>query len=527
MKKVSSWQELTLREKIGQTVISLCETDKHIKMCGSIQGFAERYPVGGLFNNDGLVEGLLTGENRDFQNILDEYNKYLRVPLLGTADHGFFAEDCGVKLPSQMALGATDSAEAGYAAGEFKAEDYKKSGVHWGFWPVCDLNISAQSPITNIRAVSDKAELNCKIVKEEIKAMKECGVISTLKHYPGPPYDECIDPHLAAVDNETPMEVWRATYGKMYKELIEAGAPTIMTAHYNLTDYQTEKIDGVYPPATMSYELVTKLLREELGFKGVTVTDALVMGGFGGIQALENTVKSFLSGNDMLLWPMYEYIDVMEEKILSGEIDEKLLDAAVERIWNLKKEYGILDGSAATSDKDKTYFEETAQKISEKSLTLVRNELGILPLAKDKKYSICIVVVTPDDNQYKALCGLKDGFEGYGCEITVRRNITSEEMEEVGGQYDLMLFALCRIPHEPIGPLDFWDAEANSVWASNCCDAAKTVVASFGSPYLFKYYKNSKVTYINTYSNAPSTIKAFVKAVFGDIPFEGVSSVDL
>lgn len=527
MKKVTSWKELTLREKIGQTVVSLCETEKHIEMCGSIQGFAERYPIGGLFNNVGMVKGLLTGENKDFKNILNEYNQYLRVPLFGTADHGFYSKEIGVELPNQMALGATNSEELAYRAGEFKAEDYKKSGVHWGFWPVCDLNISKESPITNIRAVSDNPDLTYKIVKAEIEAMKTCGVISTLKHYPGTPYNEAVDPHLAAVDNETPMDLWRSTYGKLYKALIEVGAPTIMTAHNNLVDYQTEKSDGIYPPATRSYELTTKLLREELGFRGVTITDALVMGGFGGSQAVEYAVESFLSGNDVLLWPVYEYIDEMEKRILSGEIDEAILDRAVERIWNLKKEYGIIAEKEVCSDKSVAFFEERAQGISDKCLTLVSNETKVLPLDKDKNYNICIIGVTPDDRQYEELCGLKTAFEAYGCSVSMQRNISPDEGETLSDRYDLILFALSRTPHCPMGPLDFWGEEAASVWASNGVDVSKTVVVSFGSPYFYKYYKNSKRTYINAYSHSRTTISALVRAMFGDLPFEGVSGVEL
>lgn len=527
MQKVTSWKELTLREKIGQTVVSLCETQKHIEMCGSIKGFAEKYPIGGLFNNEGMVKGLLTGENKDFRNVLNEYNKYLRVPLIGTADHGFYSKEIGIELPNQMALGASNDEKLAYGAGEFKAEDYKKSGVHWGFWPVCDLNLSKESPITNIRAVSDNPDLTYKIVKAEIDAMKACGVISTLKHYPGTPYDEAVDPHLAAVDNETPMELWRNTYGKLYKALIEAGAPTIMTAHNNLTDYQKEKVDGVYPPATRSYELTTKLLREELGFRGVTITDALVMGGFGGNQAVEYTIQSFLSGNDVLLWPVYEYIDEMEKRILSGEIEENVLDRAVERIWNLKKEYGIIDEKEVRSEKTVAFFEERAKKISEKCLTLVNNESNVLPLSKNKEYSVCIIGVTPDDKQYDELCCLKTELESYGCFVAMQRNISPDEVEKINNTYDLIVFALSRTPHCPIGPLDFWNEEASSVWASNCAETSKTVVVSFGSPYFYKYYKNSKRTYINVYSRTKSTIKALVKAMFGDLKFEGISGVEL
>jgi beta-N-acetylhexosaminidase len=334
-----------------------------------------------------------------------------------------------------------------------------------------------------------------------------------------------VDPHMAPSDNEIPMDLWRQTYGKMYKKLFEAGVPTIMIGHNNLTSYQTEKIDGAYPPATMSYELTTKLLREELGFRGVTVTDALVMGGFGGAEAVNNTVLSFLAGNDMLLWPSYEYIDEMERRILSGEIDEAVLDAAVERIWNLKKEYGILDGKSVSSDKDVEFFSDIAKKTCEKSLTLLNNYKDMLPLERNKIKNVFIIGVTPDNAQYEALCVLKSELEKYGCNVKMQRNAWTDEAEKASAENDLVIFALCRTPHYPIGPLEFWGDEALSIWASNCTDKSKTVIASFGSPYLYKYYKVSGTTYVNAYNYGKDMISAFVRALFGECEFCGRSSV--
>lgn len=527
MEKVTSWKELTLREKIGQTVICLSEQEKHIQMCGSVEAFLQKYPIGGMFNNGGIVKGLLTGEHLGFKDVLREYNKYLRVPLIGTADRGAFAAAYGLEALPQMAIGATSDESLAYQAGEYQAVDSRLSGVHWLFWPVCDLNMSKESPVTNTRAVSDDAAITARIVKAQLQAMKDRRVVSTLKHYPGTPYNEAIDPHLAPVNNETPIELWRETYGRMYRELIEAGAPAIMTGHVNLVSYQSQQIDGVYPPATMSYELTTKLLREELGFHGVTVTDALVMGGFCGNHAVENMVNSFLSGNDMLLWPAYEYIDLMEEKILSGEIEERLLDEAVERIWNLKQEYGVFEPEVQEEPQDAVFFTERMQGIAEKCLTLVANEQQLLPMKKDAVKRVAVIGVTPDDKQYEQLCALKPEFEKYGCEVTMQRNIWTDDAQRIAEENDLVLYALCRTTHRPIGPMDFWGDEATSIWSSNCSDSAKTIVASFGSPYFYKYYTNSKMTYVNVYSCSTIAIEAFVKSVFGELPFEGKSPVKL
>jgi len=173
---------------------------------------------------------------------------------------------------------------------------------------------------------------------------------------------------------------------------------------------------------------------------------------------------------------------------------------------------------------EKEYFEERVRQTAEKCLTLVSDPGSVLP-ANPKK--VCIVGVTPDDGQYRDLCLLKTEFEKHGCQVAMQRNIWTDDAEQAARENDLVLFALCRTPHRPIGPLDFWGEEATSIWSSNCSDRSKTVVASFGSPYFYKYYKNSGVTYINAYSSAPQVMEAFVKSVLGIIPFEGKSPVKL
>ena len=123
---------------------------------------------------------------------------------------------------------------------------------------------------------------------------------------------------------------------------------------------------------------------------------------------------------------------------------------------------------------------------------------------------------------------LKSEFEAYGCQVEMRRNnISPFDNTKDCTENDLILFALCRTPHMPLGPLDFWGNESASIWASNTVDKSKTVVASFGSPYVYRYYENSNLTYINAYHNSKEVIKAFVAALFGEKHFTGKSSVEL
>lgn len=521
MTQVKDWRELTLREKIGQTVILLSHTDKHIEKCGSIERFLERYPIGGLHCSGSEVKGFHMEANTSFPALLSEYNKHLRVPLFGVADNGFFASKNGINAPVQMALGAADDEELAFRVGEFRAEDAKHSGLHWCFWPNADMTFTREDPVTSTRATGDDPELVYRMIKKQCEGMLSRGVIPCLKHFPGFVSDSYIDSHLAPHSSEITAEEWEATYGALYRKLFALDFPSIMVAHSAIPALQNDAEDGVYPTATLSYDLTTTLLRQKLGFRGVTVTDALIMGGFSGENAVENTIRSFLAGNDVLLWPRVEYIDEMEKRILAGEIDTRRLDEAVERIWRLKAEFGVLDGHVNSSREPVEFFLNIAKEAAAKGLTLVSDDRGLFPLDRERIKSVKIVGVTPDDKEYETLTALCDEFEKRGIRATIRRNGWVTSLEPELEQNDLMLFALSRNVHRPIGPLDFWGGEATTIWSSNSLPRGKVAVISFGTPYLYKYYHESRLPYINAYGCSAEAVKAVVAAMLGEAPFTG------
>jgi len=528
MEKVKSWKELTLREKIGQTVtITTGALFKQLEEYENPKDFFEKYPIGGIFNSAKVtnVVGFVADGSLTLSDYLVEFNKHLRVPIIGSGDYGKYAKNPDFGKPSQLATGAADDDEISYLTGELFAEDFKASGIHWGFSPVCDIARSIRSPLGSTRMVSDDPDTVIKVVKQQLKAMKDRGVIATIKHFPDCDTDDMIDNHLAPHDNEISLEKWYNTVGKVYKALIDAGVPTIMTGHSNLVNYQTEKVDGAYPGATYSYELVNKLLREELGFKGVVVTDALTMGGFGGDKGIERTIMSLEAGNDMLLWPDLRYIDELEKRILEGSFDEKILDTAVERIWKLKEEYGILDGRQVKCEEPESFFIESAEKINKKSLTLINNYKNNFPFDKNKVKKILIIGVTPNDGEYESMQKLADILRDKGFETDIERNVWVDHLQWKQDNYDLIIFALCRTFHKPHGPLDFWGREAVSIWASNAGDANKIVVCSFGTPNLYRYYMVSGLTYLNAYDCYEHTLKNFADALFGDSVPQGKSPV--
>ncbi len=519
-------EDLTLREKIGQTMIMLCTVEKFIEEFGSIENFIKKYPIGGFYPCGGLNEsGLMIRVHKDeCDKVMEECNKYSKVPLIMSAD-GPNDQKGTVSFGSLMLLGAANDEELAYEYGKITGEKISSCNIHWSFSPVVDLNMSAASPVVNTRSLSDNPDRAIPLAKAIIRGMQDAGIAACAKHFPGTDDNDRVDPHLAPVNNNISKEKWDATNGKMYSALFDEDVMSVMTGHQNLVCYQTEKINGRFPATTMSKDIVSGLLKQKLGFKGVVVTDALCMGGFVGKGGLENQARSFAAGNDMMLWPDIEYMDLVEEKILSGEIPMERLDDAVTRILALKEKLGILDGSFEPRTYDEEKATQVSQKISEKGLTLVQNELGVVPCKNLKK--VLVVCVTPNDAAYESMKSFKDIFAKYGIEAEVKRDIVQAEFEAIQDNYDMTVFALSRTTHAPIGPLQFWEKNATSIWASNSGDPHKKIVCSFGSPYHYEYYCETPTTYINAYSFTPTVYEAFVKAIIGEIEFQGKSPVEL
>jgi beta-N-acetylhexosaminidase len=390
---------------------------------------------------------------------------------------------------------------------------------------VVDLSLSAESPVTNARALSDEPGRAVPLALQIIRGIQSEGAAATAKHFPGTDDSEKIDPHLAPVNNAITKEKWAATNGKMYEAVIGGGVYAVMTGHQNIPAYQTRKSNGRYPPATASEEAVSGLLKDKLGFQGVAVTDALNMGGFVGADGLKNQVESLKAGNDMLLWPALEYIDEAERKVLAGELPMARLDEAVSRVLALKGKVMPPNGAINRAAPDKERALALSREINEKGITLVQNVRGVLPNAALKK--ALVVAVTPDERNYADLRRLAGIFAQYGVAADVRRDIWQDALYESQEEYDLIIFALCRMTHRPIGPLDFWGDNAASIWASNSADLSKTVTVSFGNPYAFKYYRETEMTYINAYSPERAALEAFAKGITGIIPFTGTSPVRL
>lgn len=539
----TTWKSLTLRQKIGQLMLMLPDRKKELELGnGSLDAYFEKYPVTGFFMGWKLWDGVSRDQYLDhIRKTSIEYQNASKLPLIFQEDY-----ESGVTLPgmtsfpNEMALGAANSPDLAYQYGKTVAQESKSVGVRWVLHPVADLNINPFNPVTNTRSISDDPDKAISLLSQQIKGLQDNGVAATIKHFPGDGVD-FRDQHLLTTCNSLPYDVWQKQHGKVFKALIDAGVKTIMPGHITLPGYQKEKKNGRYLPATLSKELLTDLLKGEMGFKGVVVSDAMVMGGFRGWydSVLEGEIESFMAGVDVLLWPSYEFMDTVEARIIRKEIPIERLNDAVSRVWNFKKGLGLMNKDLKLiepmSAEQKTQANKVSEEICDQAITLIRDTNKALPIKPDKDKKILVVAVTPvsrkgGDTSLTRIKSFSDMLRERGFKVDFQQNILYETQgwtESVTAQYDRIIFLVDRHMHSPFGPLQFWDDEAQTVWGINAMPKDKIIVVSLGSPYSINEYFERVNTCINAYSNTAVMHTALIKALMREIEMKGVSPVNL
>lgn len=513
--------DMTLLEKILQTVVIKVDKDNFVSdKIGAAFFFGEIITEADEMGLDAA------------RKTLAEYIDNADIPILITSD---FENGCGsmlkglTPLPYLMSLGAANSEKLAYDYGKATALEARSVGANWSFSPVCDLNINKRNPLVNVRGLTDDVNLAIKLLPQVIKGMQDNGLAACAKHFPGDGLDYR-DQHIVTTNNTLSFDEWKKKSGKVFEEVIKSGVYSVMSGHITLPSYQKEIFDnGMKLPATLSHELIENLLKKEMGFDGVVVTDALGMGGFNGwYKTMDiSQIESFKAGCDMMLWPSENYVKNMTEAIENGYIPMSRLDDAVTRILSMKEKMGLFkkdNHAIALSEKDREFVKNTQKNVAEKSVTLMRDDADIFPLTTEKFKKIAVIPIThhiPAFDEGKLLADLL-GEKGFDVQY-LKDGIKKTETDG----YDLILYALFSRPFRPIGFLDFHSTEAQKVAISLQTAVDKTAVVSFGSPYFMNQYFERAKTFVNAYSMLSPSVKAFVSAATGETEFSSFSPVEV
>lgn len=506
---------MTLKEKILQTfIVTVREINKH----GGPKEFFEKYPVGGMYYSvlPGAEDTVEMGTGTSYKRLC-ECRKYSKVPLLVCADG---AGITGAKYScGPSALVSSKNLKDAYDYGKLLGMQMNFHGVDWLLGPSVDLLYDRSMPLY---AASDDPKLTAKVYSEVVRGLQDQGVCATLKHFPGLGTNS-INMHFGHGRNVLDFDEWMNSYGYLYKELFKTSPLSVMTTHVSLKSYTDEYENGYYPIATYSKRLTNDLLKEELGFEGAVVTDALIMGGMATGNLIEETVQAFKSGADLLLWPPVEAADRIEELILSGEIPESRLDEALARIQKMRD-------FRNKALQEKKYEEPTAEKADEISKRVTahgiceyKNEIGLLPLNTDKVKNILIVNAAENENS-KAASNLADALNKAGFNAEVKRDIYDvpsrvcwqDDIDELQSKYDLTIFSMS---------MDYatsWSVSFMMVWASQLFDKNKKLIINYGSPFFAEDYFAEEHTIVEVNNGADEkTVELLVERLLGKEPFTG------
>ena len=302
----------------------------------------------------------------------------------------------GTQFVSQMAIGATGNPKYAYELGRITAREARAIGVRWSNSPVADVNSNAENPVINTRSYGEDPAAVADMVSAYVRGAQDAGMIATLKHFPGHG-DTREDSHMQLPVLPFERERLRNVELVPFRAGIAAGAKAVMTSHLALP-----RIDPSGKPATLSAPVLTGLLRKELGFDGVVVTDGMRMQGitdqYGSAEA---AVLAIEAGADAVLG--IEDIDEGYHGVLdavrSGRLSEERISTSVRRILSAKHWAGLPVQRTVSIDSLFTIVGDPesrriSETISDASVTLLRNAEGLLPLSASAK--VCIVTITED-----------------------------------------------------------------------------------------------------------------------------------
>lgn len=517
-------ESLSLRDKVAQlfTLLLLGERQQDIDLIRRIQpGGVTRF-----FSQD------IDFEHNIIQTFFDEFSipPLISADLEGSRQSFLF----GTELPNQMALAATNSPELTYDCAEIMAREGRQLGLTWSLTPVVDINAAFRSSIVGTRSYGSDLDKIKNHALAHITGLQNNGVAATIKHWPGEGYDDR-DQHLVTTINPLSYEEWLETYGKIYSSLIESGVISVMSAHISFPAYMRKlyPVGGkqIFKPASINYDITTRLLRETFGFNGIIVSDATEMAGLGSWITRESApVEIIKAGCDVILFSLDPERDIESviTAVMDGDLSEERINQSVARVLALKHKSGLFDKNVVSHKLSMKLSNDihSAKIAFSKAPTLVKNLNGDIPICVEKhKKILCITnginhPLYPEGLSFE----LPDMLTNEGFEVEIYQSGMNFSWEN----YDLALYLL--------GDEDLFTRSHIFIdWSKIMGGIGRaferpwhyipSVMISFGHPY-YLYDAPRVPSYINAYSTTVSMQKAVIECLLGRKDFTGVSPVD-
>ena len=406
-------KKMTTREKVAQLIVSQTDSyifsEGHALLTDTLVGIEG---IGGLL----IIQDSLPR----YLNRMNELQAMSKIPIIVSIDGEWgpsmrFGEF--PFFPQQMQLGALPSDSLIYEMGLAVAEQCKMVNIHINYAPVVDINVNPKNPVIHARSFGENRDKVTAYGRAYMKGMQDGGIIACSKHFPGHGDTE-VDSHKGLPVLPFSRERLDSLELYPFRDQIEHGVEMVMMGHLHIP-----ALDSTV--SSISYPIVTELLKNELDFKGMIVTDALTMKGVSeNMESAEIALAAYKAGVDILLKPgdIIASIDRLEEAMLSGECDIKDLDERVKKTLRMKAKFGMLErGYDATVDTTgiaervkKPEHIALIQEMADQSMTLVDNKAGLVPF--DMKKNIAYVAYNAKRIPMHREYGDIEGLSGYNPE---------------------------------------------------------------------------------------------------------------
>lgn len=516
--------QLTIREIIGQLMMPMLPDTPDLEkpeVWQQVVDDLDRFYFGGYI--------VFRGDWEKTPPYLEELQDLTDVPLLFGSDleRGAGQQFLGAtSFPSIMALGAARDPDLAFQQGAITALEARRAGIHWVFAPTLDLVTRPDNPIINVRGFGDQPRQVGILGAAFIEGAQRHGTIACAKHFPGHA-ETSVDSHedLPVIE----VSRHRLEMGDLipFRHVIGAGVQSIMVAHLAVPSLDENGL-----PASMSTRVVNDLLRDQLGFRGLVVTDALNMGaianrydpGYAAVRALQ-------AGVDVLLMPPdpEAVVTAVLRAIEEGGLTKQRLLESVERIFEAKLEMGLW-GYTFDDEQERPAvwpdYGPAVEAVAEGAVTLVRNGADVLPLPPDAK--VCSLVLDDDDDA-DAQAGWRAALSEHP-EVVMRVLTNAEDEGAIAdavaqaATYDVVLVPIFMSVRAWKNRVELPELLA-SVPRRLAEAGAKVVVVSFTSPFLLRQFPDVDA-YVCAYSPHPASQRAAVRALWGQAGFPGRLPVD-
>lgn len=524
---------MTLRERIAQLVV--------IPFYGDLPGskspehkrflhLVSESRVGGLILVNRVQNGIAkNAEPHEMASFINRMQKAAKVPLIvaGDFERGASMRVSGTtKWPHNMAFGAARDYEASRAQGAYTAEEARALGVHWVFAPDADVNNNPANPIISIRSYGENPQEVASHVRSYIKGAQSAvhPVLVTAKHFPGHG-DTAVDSHVGLPRLEVAKSRLEEVEFIPFRAAIDAGVDAIMTAHMSVP-----ALDPSDTPATVSPAILTGILRKELGFQGIVVTDAMDMQGLTKIlPGGEAAVRAIEAGADVLLMPPDPdaAIAAVLKAVNTGRISRQRIEESLERVLAAKLRVGLgesrlVDLKNISRVVHSQESQDRAQQVAGRAITLVKNQDDVLPL--ENPASACHFILSESrlGQSGRKLAELipKELPGASWRRFTPATPATelSKAAKKAAACKAVVIYAFVSVAayRGNVALAGGYPKFVEQLIAG----PAPVVMVSLGNPYLLSSFPDV-AAYLNTYSTAPTSEVAALKAIKAEIPIEG------